>query len=104
LWSTYAHADLELEFINAIIWLLWNDGVMDAVWIVFVTLFFVFGLPMIFVMIYFLKVHKPLEQARIETPREVIVKEVVMVPCQYCGGLMPTTATQCPSCKAPRKA
>jgi rubrerythrin len=75
----------------------------DAALIVFLTLFFVFGLPMVFVIVYFLKVHKPLEQARIETPREVIVKEIVMVPCQYCGGLMPTTSTQCPSCKAPRK-
>lgn len=76
---------------------------MDALWIVFVSLFFVFGLPMIFVIIYFVWVHKPLEQAKIATPREVIVKEVVMVPCQYCGGLMPTTATQCPHCQAPRK-
>ncbi len=75
----------------------------DAALIVFLSLFFVFGLPIIFVTIYFLKVHKPLEQARIKTPREVIVREVVMVPCQYCGGLMPTTATQCPSCRAPRK-
>ena len=78
-------------------------GVMDALSIIFVTLFFVFGLPIIFVIIYFVKVYKPLEQAKIQTPREVIVKEVVMVPRQYCGGLMPTTATQCPTCKAPRK-
>jgi len=75
----------------------------DAALIVFLTLLFVFGFPMIFVIIYFVKIHKPLEQARIETPREVIVKEVVMVPCLYCGGLVPTTAIQCPSCKAPRK-
>ena len=65
--------------------------------------FFVFGLPMIFLIVFFTKVHKPLEQKRIETPKEVIVREVVMVPCEYCGGLMPTTAIQCPSCKAPRK-
>ena len=76
---------------------------IDAALIVFITLFFTFGLPMIFVVIYFLKVHKPIEEAKISTPREVIVKEVVMVPCQYCGGLMPTTATQCPNCKSPRK-
>jgi len=75
----------------------------DAALIVFLSLFFVFGLPIIFVIIYFVKVHKPLEQARIATPREVIIKEVVMVPCLYCGGLMPTTATQCPNCLAPRK-
>ena len=80
-----------------------EHAMVDAALIVFLSLFFVFGLPIVFVIIYFLKVHKPLEQARIETPREVIVREVVMVPCQYCGGLMPTTATQCPSCRAPRK-
>jgi len=80
-----------------------EDAMADAALIIFLTLFFVFGVPMVFVIIYFLKVHKPLEQARIQAPREVIVKEVVMVPCQYCGGLMPTTVTQCPSCKAPRK-
>ena len=76
----------------------------DAALIVFLSLFFVFGLPIIFVIVYFLKVHKPLEQARIAAPREVVVREVVMVPCQYCGGLMPSTVVQCPSCKAPRKA
>lgn len=76
---------------------------VDATLIILAMFFFVFGLPMIFLIVYFLKVHKPLEQKKIETPREVIVKEVVMVPCEYCHGLMPTTATQCPNCKAPRK-
>ena len=34
--------------------------------------------------------------------RETIttVKEVVMVPCQYCGGLMPQTSIYCPHCGA----
>ena len=76
---------------------------VDATLIILAMFFFVFGLPMIFLIVYFLKVHKPLEQKKIETPREVIVKEIVMVPCQYCGGLMLTTATQCPNCKSPRK-
>ncbi len=31
-------------------------------------------------------------------------KEVAMVPCEYCEGLMPQTATSCPNCQAPRKA
>ena len=75
----------------------------DAALIIFITLFFTFGVPLVFVLVYFLKIHKPLEQARIQAPQQVIVREVVMVPCEYCGGLMPTTATQCPSCKAPRK-
>jgi len=77
---------------------------MDALWIILITFFFVFGLPIIFVIFYFERIHKPLEQAKIKTPREVIVKEVVMVPCVYCGGLMPTTSTYCPHCQAPRKA
>jgi rubrerythrin len=76
---------------------------VDATLIILAMFFFVFGLPMIFLIVYFLKVHKPLEQKKIETPKEIIVKEIVMVPCQYCGGLMPTTATQCPNCKSPRK-
>ena len=33
-----------------------------------------------------------------------IVKEVVMIPCEYCGSLMPQTATSCPNCGATRKA
>lgn len=76
---------------------------MDAALIIFLVLFFTFGAPLIFVTIFFLRVHKPLEEAKIKTPREVIVKEVVMVPCVYCGGLMPTTSTYCPHCQAPRK-
>jgi hypothetical protein len=76
---------------------------VDATLIILAMFFFVFGLPMIFLIVYFLKVHKPLEQKKIETPREVIVKEVVMVPCQYCIGFTPTTATQCPNCQALRK-
>lgn len=30
-------------------------------------------------------------------------KEVAMIPCEYCGSLMPETATSCPNCAAPRK-
>ena len=30
-------------------------------------------------------------------------KKVVMVPCKYCRGMMPQTATSCPNCGAPRK-
>lgn len=32
-----------------------------------------------------------------------IRKEVVMVPCKYCGGLMPQTSTFCPNCGAKRE-
>jgi len=35
--------------------------------------------------------------------REVI-REVVMIPCKYCGALMAQTATVCPNCGAKRTA
>jgi len=44
--------------------------------------------------------------ASVATPaiqKEVITREVVMIPCQYCGGLMVQTATFCSSCGAKRK-
>ncbi len=34
--------------------------------------------------------------------KEVITKEVVMMPCDYCKGLMPQTSIFCPSCGAKR--
>ncbi len=33
-----------------------------------------------------------------------VVREVVLIPCNYCGGLMPQAATFCPNCGARRKA
>jgi len=36
--------------------------------------------------------------------KETIIKEVVMIPCAYCGGLMPQTSVFCPDCGARRKA
>ena len=35
--------------------------------------------------------------------KEVITKEVVMLPCVYCSGLMPQTSVFCPNCGAQRK-
>lgn len=32
-----------------------------------------------------------------------VIKEVVMIPCKYCGALMPQTSTFCPECGARRK-
>lgn len=32
-----------------------------------------------------------------------IVREVVLIPCSYCGGLMPQTSIFCPNCGARRK-
>ena len=31
-----------------------------------------------------------------------VVKEVVMIPCKYCGALFVQTATFCPNCGARR--
>ncbi len=33
-----------------------------------------------------------------------IIREVVMIPCKYCGALMPQTDTTCPRCGAKRTA
>jgi hypothetical protein len=35
--------------------------------------------------------------------KEVITKEIVMLRCDYCGGLMPQTSLFCPNCGAQRK-
>jgi heme/copper-type cytochrome/quinol oxidase subunit 2 len=32
------------------------------------------------------------------------IREIVMVPCQYCGTLIPSTALTCSNCGAGRKA
>lgn len=36
--------------------------------------------------------------------KETITKEIVMMPCNYCKGLMPQTSLFCPNCGAQRKA
>ena len=33
-----------------------------------------------------------------------VIREVVMIPCKYCGALMPQTETVCPNCGARRTA
>ena len=35
---------------------------------------------------------------------KIVEREVVMIPCQYCGSLFPQTVTTCPNCGAQRKA
>jgi len=32
-----------------------------------------------------------------------VIREVVLIPCAYCGGLMPQTSVFCPNCGARRK-
>jgi hypothetical protein len=42
-------------------------------------------------------------QAAATVVKETIVKELVMIPCSYCKGLMPQTSVFCPECGARRK-
>lgn len=35
--------------------------------------------------------------------KEIVTRQVVMVPCSHCQSLMPQTSTFCPNCAAPRK-
>jgi|OpeIllAssembly_1097287.scaffolds.fasta_scaffold353430_1 predicted membrane protein len=37
---------------------------------------------------------------KIELEKERIKKAIIMIPCQYCGGLIPQASTQCPNCGA----
>jgi hypothetical protein len=86
---------------------------MDTVMIVFLALLFVFGIPLVimFLIYYYTEVRKPIELAKLRhandadptSEHHVVVKEVVMLPCPYCGGLAPQTSTYCPTCGAPRK-
>jgi len=39
-----------------------------------------------------------------EFAEKEVIKEIVLVPCAYCGSLMPQTSTVCPHCGATRKA
>jgi hypothetical protein len=87
----------------------------DSIMIVFLALFFTIGIPCViaFLIFYLEHIRKPLELAKMgkydeytesKTIKEkVIVKEVVMLPCQYCGSLMPQTSLFCPHCGARRK-
>jgi hypothetical protein len=34
---------------------------------------------------------------------KIVEREVVMIPCEYCGGLFPQTVTVCPRCGAQRR-
>lgn len=65
-------------------------------------------MPIIFMIYYFERFEKRPEgtdkASEIVREREVIVKEIAMIPYQYCGGLTPQTSIFCPSCGARRKA
>lgn len=46
--------------------------------------------------------HQAPQQASTQVIKEV-VKEVVLIPCGYCGALMPQSSVFCPNCGARRK-
>jgi rubrerythrin len=39
---------------------------------------------------------------RIELEKERLSKAIIMIPCQYCGDLIPQASNQCPNCGAKR--
>lgn len=39
---------------------------------------------------------------RIQLEKERASKTIIMIPCQYCGGLVPYVSTSCPNCGAKR--
>ena len=41
---------------------------------------------------------------RIELEKERLSKAIIMIPCQYCGGLVPHASSLCPNCGAKRAA
>jgi hypothetical protein len=41
---------------------------------------------------------------RIELEKERLSKAIIMIPCQYCGGLFPQASVECPNCSAKRGA
>lgn len=43
------------------------------------------------------------KKAESKVKEKVIVRELVLIPCKYCGGLMPQTAIFCPECGARKK-
>ena len=45
----------------------------------------------------------PPQIQQVKEVKETITKEVVLIPCEYCKGLMPQTAIFCPNCGARRK-
>lgn len=85
--------------------------------IIFLILLFVFGIPVViaFLIYYYENVRKPLELTKMGKleeytkaertirEKEIVVKEVVLIPCLYCKGLVPNTATYYPNCGAPQK-
>lgn len=43
-----------------------------------------------------------LAMEKIELEKERLNKAIIMVPCKYCGGLVPQASVECPNCGAKR--
>jgi hypothetical protein len=43
-----------------------------------------------------------LAMEKIELEKERLSKAIIMVPCKYCGGLVPQASAECPNCGAKR--
>ena len=41
-----------------------------------------------------------LAMEKIELEKERLSKAIIMVPCKYCGGLVPQASVECPNCGA----
>jgi hypothetical protein len=53
--------------------------------------------------IYEIQIIKPSAIPTVVKEKEVVTREVVLIQCAYCKGLMPQTATFCPYCGARRR-
>ncbi len=61
------------------------------------------GRPIVQTQEYELQVARPQPSQHTPSIMKEVTREVVLVPCSYCGGLMPQTSVFCPNCGARRK-
>jgi hypothetical protein len=61
------------------------------------------GRPNVQTITYEIQVSRPQVSPSSPTIMKEVTREVVLVPCAYCGGLMPQTSLFCPNCGARRK-
>lgn len=67
-------------------------GVLDVV-----------GRPRVQTIAYEVQVGRPLVSPASNTVVKEVHREVVLIPCSYCSGLMPQTSIFCPNCGTRRK-
>ncbi len=61
------------------------------------------GRPNIQTQEYEVQIAKPQTSLTSPAIMKEVTREVVLIPCSYCGGLMPQTSVFCPNCGARRK-